>query len=372
MYNIPDCTLITSYLILDERIDFVDCHANGEPIITSNGEPIITTNSFFSLPCYLVIFCTKETISALKKKRSAFNLLSMTMFIEIELKDMWTYQYLNQIRTNRFMYYPTGNFETDENPHLINCNKFDFMLQVMNINPFKTSKFGWVNCFFVKKDNYICERYTFNDMLYVLRNITDKFHIQVLNVCDKKYKLQENKHEYYNQFRYIVCGGFFTCSDKVGRPILNRLKDIFVQTTNAGYGHGEEMLFLEVLDEFKDDINKSYGDYAQLLNNFIRPIINFHYIYYFVLHNYIKYGYFDEAYECAKVLISVIDSYESDVCSVIHMKILFDYYLSVRNANPDEVQSVVNYIQKKCANNPQMKKEFEKNQNCYGFPALKN
>ena len=364
MYNIPDCTLITSYLILDERVNLIDYQANGEPIITPN--------CLFSLPCYLVIFCTKETISAVKKKRAAFNLLPMTMFIEIELKDMWSYQYLNQIRTNRSIYYPTGNFETDDNTHLINCNKFDFILQVMDINPFKTSKFGWVNCFFVKKDNHICERYTFNNMLYVLRNITDKFHIQVLNVCDKKYKLKENKREYYNRYRWIVCGGFFTCSDKIGRPILNRLKDIFVETTNAGYGHGDEMLYLEILDEFKNDITRSYGDYGQILNNFIIPTKNYGYIYSHILYKYVYQWYFDEAYDCAKVLIRAIETNTTDTDCERYMKILLDYYVSILIHKPDEAKYIVDYINDICNKNPYMKIEFDKAEQKYGFPKLVN
>ena len=35
-----------------------------------------------------------------------------------------------------------------------------------------------------------------------------------------------------------------------------------------GYGHGEEMLYLEILDEFYDDIERSYGDYGQIINNY--------------------------------------------------------------------------------------------------------
>lgn len=67
-----------------------------------------------------------------------------------------------------------------------------------------------------------------------------------------------------------------------------------------GYGHGEEMLYLEILDDFYDDIERSYGDYGQLINNFINPTRDFYYIFYFIINNYLNYDYYKECYDCCK------------------------------------------------------------------------
>ncbi len=125
--------------------------------------------------------------------------------------------------------------------------------------------------FFARNALKICEDYTIDKLLYVLNNITDKFHLQVLNVNDKKYKNVEFKKEYYETYRYVMSGWLFTCGIEIGKRILNRVNELFIHTTILGYGDGEEMLFLEILDKFKDDIVKSYGDYGQILNNFIEP-----------------------------------------------------------------------------------------------------
>ena len=77
----------------------------------------------------------------------------------------------------------------------------------------------------------ICENYSVDKFLNVLNNISEKFHIQILNVNDKKYKLDEYKKEYYQQYRWVVCGGFFTCGKEIGLTILSRLNDIFIKTT---------------------------------------------------------------------------------------------------------------------------------------------
>ena len=114
----------------------------------------------------------------------------------------------------------------------------------------------------------------------ILSKISDKFKIQVLNVCDKRFKEPDFKREYYGTYRWVVCGGFFTCGKESGTKVLKRQHEIFLKTLEQGYGHGEEMLFLELLDEFEEDIEKSYGDYGQMWNNFIEPTRNMHYIYY--------------------------------------------------------------------------------------------
>jgi hypothetical protein len=178
---------------------------------------------------------------------------------------------LDKIKKNREVYHPTKDERTCSETHLITCNKFAFVLQAIEENPHNTEKFAWIDSNCSTNMSKICENYSHSNILYILNNISYKFHIQILNVCDKKFKSDELKREYYSQYRWIVCGGFFTCGKEIGIKILNRLKEIVVETTYMGYGHGEEMFYLEVLDEYYDDIIKSYGDYRQILNNFIKP-----------------------------------------------------------------------------------------------------
>jgi hypothetical protein len=87
-------------------------------------------------------------------------------------------------------------------------------------------------------------------------------------------------------------------------PVLNRLKEVFIETTMLGYGHTEEPLFLGVLDEFYDSIERSYGDYHHILNNFIRHTRGYQYIYDNLLKRYMNFGYFREGYDCSKRLVA--------------------------------------------------------------------
>jgi hypothetical protein len=150
----------------------------------------------------------------------------------------------------------------------------------------------------------IAENY-YDDMIPdILKSIHDeKFHIQVLNVNDKKYIHPEWKHEYYRQYRWVVCGCFFVFGKEIGTKIMKRLIEIFVTTTELGYGHAEEMLFLEILEEFNKDIVRSYGDYGQILNNFIYPTKNIEYIFHMILKRYYDFKYYEECIPCCRALL---------------------------------------------------------------------
>lgn len=255
-----DCTLVTCCY---DTSDF-----NTKPISLVEG--INKMDVILRLPIYLVIYTDDKYYEMIKNRRSLYDMDSKTVIIKNKLTDLWSFQYLNQVKENRLTYFPTKDERTSAESHLVTCNKFDFVLNVIELNPFNSNKFGWIDAFLgVNGKMRIYEDYSDNNFLSLLNNITDKFHIQILNVNDKKYKLEEHKREYYQTYRYVVCGGLFTCGKDVGIKILTRLKEIFVITTNLGYGHGEEMLYLEILDEFYDDINKSYGDYGQMGDNFI-------------------------------------------------------------------------------------------------------
>jgi hypothetical protein len=276
----------------------------------------------------------------------------------MEIEDLWTYQFLDQVKQNRAKYWPTRDERTCAESHIICCNKFDFVMETISINPFNTTHFGWIDAYLgtplkevhlsqaypqvhqtpiaslsqaypntehhrctsapapdtehhrctstpaantapAPRGLRICENYTQTTIPRILRTIADewkssKFHIQILNACEKRFKEPQHKREYYNQYRWITCGGFFVTAPDAGIAILSRLKEIFVETTMAGYGHGEEMFYLEVLDEYKDQIRGTYGDYGQILDNFIYPTRNIEYVFHTIMTNYQRYGYHAE------------------------------------------------------------------------------
>ena len=352
---LPDVTIVTACYCTYENNNYALTIEN----IVERSEEIL------KVPCYLVIYGDEKTIPILAKMRELNKLTYLTTFIITPISGLWTYQYKDIVVKNRGEFWGTADNRAQTESHLINCNKCDFMLQTINTNPFNTSKFCWMDCFLNKNATKICEDYTLSKLMYILNNITDKFHMQVLNVTDKKYKMNEFKREYYGEYRWVMCGCFYTCGKEIGKKILNRLKEIFVNTTLQGYGHGDEMLYLEILDEFYDDIVRSYGDYKQLLNNFIVPTINYSYIYYNIINKYLNYGYNKECYDCSVVLLKQIETHSVPDDYYLYMKILSDYYVSAYYYCPEKSVSIVNHIYDICESNPYMNLEFEKNYDYY-------
>jgi hypothetical protein len=291
------------------------------------------------LPVYLVIYTEPALHAHIKEKRAAHGLDHLTHYVVTEFEALWAYQYTPIVKANRAVYWPSKDERTCAESHLLVLNKADFVLQTIQADPFKTSKFAWIDALLSVKNSliHICEDYDISKILYALNNITDKFHIQVLNVNDKRFKRAEHKREYYQQYRYVVCGGFFTTGRTIGVKVLERVKQLAVETTHAGYGHGEEMLFLEILDEFYDDIHRSYGDYSQIINNFIQPTRNLGYVYDMIVARYMNAGYNRECYDAASALVRSFESYQIPMDWILYAKALFAAYIGAYYSQPPQV-----------------------------------
>jgi hypothetical protein len=124
------------------------------------------------------------------------------------------------------------------------------------------------------------------------------------------------------------------------------------------------MFFLEVLDEFYDDIERSYGDYGQIVNNWIVPTRNIHYIMHYILKKYYSMGYYPEADQCARSLIHAFQSHQIDMDYGTYINILEIWYLA--NAQCDHIgPHIATTIVGWCEANPLLKAEYMKNTEYY-------
>jgi len=353
---IPDCTLTTACFNLNEF------HNKSRSL----DDCINSMKSLLEVPCYIVIYTDKYCHDKIYQIRKSYGLIHLTKFIIIKFDELTFYKYVDKVKENRKIPFGAAIDErTCSETHILRCSKFNFVLETININPFNTSKFGWIDSSINMNFSKICQNYTNNKLLYILHNISDKFHIQILNANDKKYKLTENITEYYQNYRWVVCGGFFTTSAKIGLPILNRLNEIFIDTTNQGYGHGDEMLYLQVLDEFYDDIHRSYGDYQHILNNFIRPTIAFDYIFHNIINTYLNLGYHKECFECCQTLLYEIENFNVECQANIYMNILFVYYVSSFYYQQNKSLSIIHHIYDVIKNNIKVRYIFNMNKDFF-------
>jgi hypothetical protein len=146
---------------------------------------------------------------------------------------------------------------------------------------------------------------------------------------------------------------------------LHRLKGIVADTTEQGYGHGEEMFYLEVLDEFYEDIVRGYGDYGQILNNIIHPTLNIHYIVNNIVKGYSHRAYHRECYDCCTALIRQIESFALHIPYDLMLEVYFYLYLSSYYYKHEEARQVVRRVRMLCEKNPYVNQEFLKNATFY-------
>jgi hypothetical protein len=348
MASIPDCTLTTACFLLTKY------HKNGK----TKEDCVKTMRVLLSVPCYLVIYCNPELEDEIRTMRSSYELMHITKIIVQDFEQLWCYSLLDRVKKNREISWPTRDTRTSAESHLLTCNKFDFVMQTIHSNPFQTGKFGWIDANLGENMSKISRSYQNNTLLKILNQITDKFHIQILNVCDRQLARKENFHEYYKQYQYVVCGCLFTTTPELGIRMLTRLKEIAVSTTEAGYGHAEEMLYLEILDEFYDDIYRGYGDYQDILHNFIEPTSNLVYIYHAIVMGYVHRGYDRECIDVCKRILSVMDRCQVEINYDLYVRIISEYYRALCRIDHVMADKVASTIRTYYQANPYFRNQF--------------
>jgi hypothetical protein len=349
----PDCTLTTSCF------DLTQFH----PGSRSLKEAIEKMRTLLSVPCYLVIYTDINCFEMIQRIRNEYSLDHLTKYVVQRFESLYYYKYIDVVKKNRLVYWPTRDERTCAENHLLQISKVDFVKQTILSNPFSTTTFGWIdaNCgigFSKIAENYMGKQTidTKELLLSVLRSVpVDKLHLQVLNVVDKKFKEKEAKREFYSCYRWIVCGSFYTMGPEIGFRFIKRMDELFREATEQGFGHGDELLMLEILDEFYDEIDRGYGDYAQILNNYSAPVNNLWYIYHCIVKNYLEKGYYKE---CCAVCQKVVDSVENlgtHVMPDVYIPILFAY----RESTEDK-KNITELIERVCARDPAMKAEASK------------
>ena len=352
---IPDCTLVTACFDLTKY--------NNQS--RSFEDSISKMSSLLETPCYLIIFTDKNLYTYIKNKRIEFNLDKLTHYIVTDLENLKSFKYLEQVKKNREKYHPTKDERTCAESHLVCCSKFELVLKSINLNPFNTNKFGWIDSNIGNNFSKICTNYKNNILLNVLNNCSEnKFHLQILNVCDKKFIKEENLREYYNQYRWIVCGCLFITGKELGIKILNELNNVFINHTLQGYGHGEEMFYLEILDKYYDDIERSYVDYQHILNNFINTNVGLEYILY-ISNNYLHHRYYKECIECSSKAIEQYKNFKIEMNYDIYFKFLFNLFVSFYYYDKNKAKELIIKIKNLIEINPYINNIYNSNKTFY-------
>ena len=352
---IPDCTLVTACFDLTKY----NKHSR------DFNESLNKMKSLLEVPCYLIIFTDKNLYESIKNKRDEYKLDYLTHYIVTDIEKLEAFKYTEIVKKNRNNYHPTKDERTCAESHIVCCSKFELVLKSINLNPFNTNKFGWIDANIGDNFSKICTNYKNNMLLNILNNCSeDKFHIQILNVCNKDLIKEDRLHEYYSTYRWVVCGSLFTTGKEVGLKILNDLNSIFIKHTIHGYGHGEEMFYLEILDKYYDEIERAYGDYHHILNNFIHINVGLNYVLY-ISNNYLNHGYYKECIDCCSKALKRYESFEIEIDYEIYFKFLFNLFVSLYYFDNRKAKDQVIKIKSLIETNPYVNKIYNLNKDFY-------
>lgn len=287
----PSVTLVTANFYFNDQIrPLQECFESMKVLL--------------EIPCYLVIFSNQALIDKIKEYRQSFGLEQLTRYYPIEISDLDTYQFKDKIIANREKYWPTRDPRAGWQSHIICSAKFKLVERIIKENPFGTRKFGWIDSN-LKKDGAKISRDKLDNskFLQMLEQCQadpdDSFRIQILNVTSRDYL--NHLDQYYQRYRWVVCGSLFVCGPQA-LDILEDLWQVFLDHTEKGYGHAEEMFYLGILDKFYSRICKGYGDYQDICTNFILPRGSHNYVFWMILNNYLQLGYHREALDCINAL----------------------------------------------------------------------
>jgi hypothetical protein len=325
--GVPDCTLVTANFFFNNATRSVEqCLENMKVLL--------------EVPCYLIIYCNEPLFNIIQNYRNSKGLGPLTRYHVTTIEQCKTYEYAEKIKKNREAYWPTRDARAGLESHLVTSNKVHFVMNTMDEDPFKTTYFGWVDANLGPGGSKVSTKYNPTQFLHTLSNLQDKFCLHVLNVQDKRFKLDENKREFYQQYRWVVGGCLYTLPKRL-RHILEAVYKSFERCTELGYGHAEEMFYLEILDEFYDDIHRSYGDYRHILHNFIRPTEGISYIYDYILCRYLGFEYWREAYDCASEVVKSYETFQMDMDYFMYFRFLFAQFKAASHYKKEEAVKLI-------------------------------
>lgn len=332
---IPDCTLVTACF------DLTRFNSLGRNLDAT----IENMVALLEVPCYLVIYLDEVTYPAVSQKRTEFGLEHLTHYVVMNVEELGSFRFREKVHENRRAYHPTKDARTCPESHLVCSSKFELVLNTIDRDPFHTTKFGWIDSNVGKGFSKIATNYTNNMLLTVLRGCnSEQFHLQILNVVDKNLAKEERLREYYSTYQWLVCGCLFITGKSVGVPILRDLNSVFEDHTNKGYGHGEEMFYINILDKYYRQIHRSYGDYKQILNNFLGMSAEGQSYINYIADSYLSKGYHQECSDCCSYAIKAYEEASAPIDYRLYFLFLFKRYVSLFYLDQEKARETAHKI----------------------------
>jgi hypothetical protein len=273
-------TLVTAYFNLTKCPD-----ASREIIERSKDYYFSHSYSTLSLPYNLVIYCDRDSLENIENIRPAY-LANKTKYVVCEFDELQFKKNKVHLDETFHDYRETIIDNREKNPyHFDNRNTASYYLfcmsrylmlkEVIEENHFQSTHFAWIN--------FCIERMGFKNLIHLDECLSvnrNKFSTCYIDYIP--HNLIKNTKEYYQHGRCSMCSGFFTGNKEHMYKVCDLIENKFLEYLEQGYGHADEQLFSPVYFENPELFEHYYGDYSQMITNYVYvydapepPIYNF-------------------------------------------------------------------------------------------------
>ena len=227
----------------------------------------LAKNFLLKLPYPIVVFIDndeKEIYDALYKIRADNFLLHLTYIYKLDFKETYFYKDLSKIEELQQKFCIRNGDLNHETPLyvILNNNKFCFMERTIELNPFNSSHFIWMDF----------------GINHVARD-TDFIHEWINKVPDKIKQLCINPYieniepkTYFQNIYHNCAGGLFSGSKENMLTYIELFKQKTEQIYSEDWYQIDEAVMTMVQRENYELFDFFYGDYEGIISNYLKPL----------------------------------------------------------------------------------------------------
>jgi hypothetical protein len=225
----------------------------------------LAENFILNLPYNLIIFTdNEEVIEFIENNRDKYK--NKTYIYKKPFEDTYYYKDLDRLYTlqNKFNII-NGNVKQETPMYIIlNNNKLYFMELAIELNPFKSEHFIWMD-------------FGINHVAQSTEKIHDWINLipdKIKQLCINPYIENINHKQMFQYIHHHTAGGLFSGS----KENIQKYSELFKQKTEQIYNEDwyqiDEAVMTMVQRENPDLFEFFYGDYQGIVSNYLKPIHN--------------------------------------------------------------------------------------------------
>jgi hypothetical protein len=223
----------------------------------------LAKNFILDLPYNLIIFTDNEyVISFIESQRT--NTKSKTYIYKLDFSNTYFYKDLARLEElqSQFIIH-NGNIKQETPLYIIlNNNKFFFMEKAIDLNPFNSTHFIWMDFGInhVAKNTELIHEW--------ITQIPDK----IKQLCINPYIENAEPKKHFQTIWHNCAGGLFSGSKENLNKYIRLFKKKTEQIYNEGWYQIDEAVMTMVQRENIELFDFYYGDYEGIISNYLKPV----------------------------------------------------------------------------------------------------